>query len=141
MAQPTAFCSTTMRPCLRRHGPGKTEETVTSGAEPMLQNSWRILALSLSIGLGAAPSSAQELEGQGHKLAQQWCSGCHLVEAGQETGGDAAPPFMAVAQDPALTPERLTQWLSDPHPPMPNLSLANEEIAALVAYIGSLRTE
>ena len=41
----------------------------------------------------------------------------------------------------ALTPERLTQWLSDPHPPMPNLSLANEEIAALVAYIGSLRTE
>ena len=46
---------------------------------------------------------------------------------------------MAVAQDPALTPERLTQWLADPHPPMPNLSLANEEIAALVAYIGSLR--
>jgi mono/diheme cytochrome c family protein len=72
-------------------------------------------------------------------LARQWCSACHLVEPGQPAGGDAAPPFMAVAQDPALTPERLAQWLADPHPPMPNLSLANEEIAALVAYIGSLR--
>ena len=109
----------------------------------MLHRSAHILTLSLLIGVGAwqSPSLAQELEEQGHKLAQQWCSGCHLVEAGQETGGDAAPPFMAVAQDPALTPERLTQWLSDPHPPMPNLSLANEEIAALVAYIGSLRAE
>ena len=109
----------------------------------MLQKSSHILALSLLIGLGSArlPALGQELEDRGHKLARQWCSGCHLVEPGQATSADAAPPFMAVAQDPALTPERLTQWLSDPHPPMPNLSLANEEIAALVAYIGSLRTE
>jgi mono/diheme cytochrome c family protein len=89
----------------------------------MLQRPARILAFSWLIGVGAAlsPALAQELEEQGHKLARQWCSGCHLVEPGQAT--------------------RLTQWLSDPHPPMPNLSLANEEIAALVAYIGSLRTE
>jgi mono/diheme cytochrome c family protein len=109
----------------------------------MLHRPARILAFSVLIGVGAAlpPALAQELEEQGHTLARQWCSGCHLVEPGQATGGDAAPPFMAIAQDPALTPERLTQWLSDPHPPMPNLSLANEEIAALVAYIGSLRTE
>ena len=109
----------------------------------MLQKPARILALASLIELGAAQSTAlsQELEERGHEIAQQWCSGCHLVEPGQATGGDAAPPFMAVAQDAALTPERLTQWLSDPHPPMPNLSLANEEIAALVAYIGSLRTE
>ena len=98
----------------------------------------RILALSSLIVLGAHwQAPAQELEEQGHMLARQWCSGCHLVEAGQASGGDAAPPFMAVSQDPALTPERLAQWLSDPHPLMPNLSLANEEITALVAYIGS----
>jgi mono/diheme cytochrome c family protein len=109
----------------------------------MLQRSARILTLSFLIGLGTTSSRslAQELEERGHDLARQWCSGCHLVEPDQASGGDAAPPFMAVAQDPALTPERLTQWLSDPHPPMPNLSLANEEIAALVAYIGSLRGE
>jgi mono/diheme cytochrome c family protein len=109
----------------------------------MLHRPARILAFSVLIGVGAAlpPALSQELEAQGHALARQWCSGCHLVEPGQASGGDAAPPFMAIAQDPALTPERLTQWLSDPHPPMPNLSLANEEIAALVAYIGSLRTE
>jgi mono/diheme cytochrome c family protein len=112
----------------------------------MLQISDRVMMLSsllllcFLIGFGAArPISAQERVEQGHMLARQWCSGCHLVEPGQPAGGDAAPPFMAVAQDPALTPERLTQWLADPHPPMPNLSLANEEIAALVAYIGSLR--
>ena len=102
----------------------------------------RVLTLSSLLLLGAqAPAFAQELEAQGQMLARQWCSGCHLVEPGQATAGDAAPPFMAVAQDPALTPGRLTQWLSDPHPPMPNLSLGNEEIAALVAYIGSLRSE
>ena len=108
----------------------------------MRHRSALIWALSFLMEAGAAQVSlAQELEEQGHMLARQWCSGCHLVEPGQATGGDAAPPFMAVAEDPALTPERLTQWLSDPHPPMPNLSLANEEIAALVAYIGSLRAE
>lgn len=108
----------------------------------MLHRLARILALSLLIGAAAQPSSrAQELEKRGHELARQWCSSCHLVEPSQAAAGDAAPPFMVVAQDPALTPERLTQWLSDPHPPMPNLSLANEEIAALVAYIGSLRSE
>jgi mono/diheme cytochrome c family protein len=101
-----------------------------------------------SLGLAAVAAitlsgvaSAQERVEQGHEIARNWCSGCHVVEAGGASGSDAAPPLPAVAQNPALSPDRLRAWLADPHPPMPNLSLTRDEIEALVAYIGSLRTQ
>lgn len=87
------------------------------------------------------PSLAVAVEGaaaHGQTLARQWCSGCHLVEPGN-TASDVAPSFSQIAQNRALTPDRLRNWLSDPHPPMPNLSLSRDEIEALVAYFDSLR--
>lgn len=83
----------------------------------------------------------QDRAEQGHEIARTWCAGCHVVEPGEESGSDAAPPLPVVAQDPSLSPDRLRTWLADPHPPMPNLSLTREEIEALVAYIGSLRQQ
>ena len=101
-----------------------------------------------SLGLAAAAAitlsglaGAQERVEQGHEIARNWCSGCHVVEPGGTSGSDAAPPLPVVAQDSSLSPDRLRAWLADPHPPMPNLSLTREEIEALVAYIGSLRTQ
>ncbi len=85
-------------------------------------------------------AEAQDGVGQGREIARTWCAGCHVVD-GAAAGSDTAPPFAAIAQDPALSAGRLRAWLADPHPPMPNLALAREEIEALVAYIGSLRTE
>jgi cytochrome c len=93
----------------------------------------------LAVSWGAA--QAQELAAQGHEIARTWCAGCHVVEPGGASGSDVAPPLPMVAQDPSLSPDRLRAWLADPHPPMPNLSLTREEIEALVAYIGSLRTQ
>ena len=84
--------------------------------------------------------AAQDRAAQGHALARQWCTSCHMVEPGGATGSDVAPPFPQIAQDKRLTPGQLRAWLADPHPPMPNLSLTRDEIENLVAYISSLRT-
>ena len=87
-----------------------------------------------------ATAATQDRVAEGHKLAQQWCTGCHIIEPGTTSASDVAPPFPKIAQDKRLTPDQLRVWLTNPHPPMPNLSLTREEIDNLVAYIGSLRT-
>ena len=73
---------------------------------------------------------------QGRALARTWCSGCHTVEAG---GTDAAPPLATIANRPDRTEAYLFTWLSDPHPPMPQLNLGRQEIADIIAYLQSLR--
>jgi mono/diheme cytochrome c family protein len=84
-------------------------------------------------------AATQDRVAKGHELARQWCTGCHIIEPGSASASDVAPPFPKIAQDKRLTPEQLRVWLTNPHPPMPNLSLSREEIDNLVAYIGSLR--
>jgi len=93
-----------------------------------------MLALALAPRLAAAADPAQ-----GRLLANQWCSSCHVVEPGG-LGVEAGPPFEAVANDPAVTAERLRGWLAAPHPPMPDLNLSRLEIESIVSYIESLRT-
>jgi mono/diheme cytochrome c family protein len=74
---------------------------------------------------------------EGQRLAEQWCTSCHVV--GQKgRGGDAAPPFIALANNPAKTETYLKGWISNPHPPMPNFNLSRRAINDLVAYIRSL---
>ena len=74
-------------------------------------------------------------------LARQWCVECHVVEAGQASASDAGPPFAEVAKNPAKTERGLRAWLSDPHPPMPQLNLSKTEIENLLAYIQSLASD
>jgi cytochrome c len=87
-----------------------------------------------------AGATTQDRVAKGHQLAQQWCTGCHIIEPGTTSASDVAPPFPKIAQDKRLTADQLRVWLANPHPPMPNLSLTREEIENLVAYIGSLGT-
>ena len=107
-----------------------------------MKPSFRRLALAVgACFLGIVPSvavTAQESAEQGQKLARQWCAECHIVEPGN-TASDVAPTFPQIAENRTLTPDRLRGWLSDPHPPMPNLSLSRAEIEDLVAYLESLR--
>jgi cytochrome c len=95
---------------------------------------WTCLLCTLPA-FGAAAQDAEE----GRDLARQWCAACHLVEPGGTVASDVAPSFPQIARTGALTPDRLRGWLSDPHPPMPNLSLSRAEIDALIAYLQSLK--
>ena len=98
------------------------------------------LIIGLAVGLWAAsPAVATAGDARsGHALSRQWCSSCHLVETGT-SGGDQAPPFESIANDPARTPARLRSWLAAPHPPMPDLKLSRTQIDDVMAYLESLK--
>lgn len=98
----------------------------------------RTLILTLAM-LAATPALAAEPQPDaelGRAIAERWCQSCHDISG--TTTSDYAPGFRSVAEDPTKSDARLRGWLKDPHPPMPNLSLTNREIADLVAYIRSL---
>ena len=99
-------------------------------------------ALACFAVLAFAPAApAQDVRAEaGLELARAWCSNCHLVEPGG-SASDAAPAFETVANDPAKTEDGLRTWLADPHPPMPNLSLSEQEIDSIIAYLNSLKRQ
>jgi mono/diheme cytochrome c family protein len=103
-----------------------------------------IAAASLAIMAGTAlaqPSDdpARGSPSLGEAMAQRWCNQCHAVGR-TGTGTDAAPPFAAIARDPARgTTRHLRAFLAQPHPPMPPIPLSGSEVEDLIAYIQSSR--
>ena len=102
-------------------------------ALPALAAAWIAVVV-----LASAPAAAAD-PAQGRLLANQWCTSCHVVEPGGP-GVEVGPTFEAVADDPAVSSDRLRGWLAAPHPPMPDLNLSRLEIESIVSYIESLRT-
>ena len=96
------------------------------------------LALTAVI-VAAAPAAAQDIA-RGERLAKAWCASCHQVGPNQGTS-DVAPAFALIANDPDRPDSALRAWLIDPHPPMPDLNLAEDEIEDLIAYIGTLQAD
>jgi cytochrome c len=75
----------------------------------------------------------------GQKLAQVWCAGCHVVDAGEnKTGNDAVPSFLSIARRPSTSESSLAVFLSTSHGRMPDYSLSRREIRDVSAYILSL---
>jgi mono/diheme cytochrome c family protein len=93
-----------------------------------------LLAAAIFAGGEALASDA----GIGREIAQRWCAGCHAVEG---RGADLAPPLASIANKPEFVEGYYWTWLSDPHPPMPNLYLSRQEIADIIAYLRTLRDE
>ncbi|MEM9630180.1 MAG: cytochrome C552 [Pseudomonadota bacterium] len=76
----------------------------------------------------------------GKALALQWCSSCHLVAEDQSVASSVTlPSFYDIAKDPNWSEAKLSTFLANPHPVMPNMSLGNIEIANLAGYISSLQ--
>jgi mono/diheme cytochrome c family protein len=85
-----------------------------------------------------ASSEARDIE-NGQAIAERWCSQCHIVSPGQTTPASDIVTFSEIAKRFADDQSALSALLSDAHPPMPDMSLTRQEIADLVAFIGSLR--
>lgn len=98
-----------------------------------------LIVLAGSLLAAPAPALSGDAEA-GRDLARRWCASCHFVEADQNRTSDGAPAFAQIANDPAKTNLDVVAWLTDPHPPMPKLSLSKREIKNLAAYIESMRT-
>ena len=87
-------------------------------------------------------ANAQEIgdAAAGRRLAETWCSSCHLVTA--SPGGavsNGAPTFAAIADMKSTTVLSLRAFLQTPHARMPDLHLSRDEIDDLAGYILGLR--
>lgn len=85
------------------------------------------------------PAYAADAEA-GKRLTERWCISCHSPGTTSRTSDTAAPSFTAVVNRRKRTAGQIRVWLSDPHPPMPKLSLSRAEIDDVVAYLEGLRT-
>jgi len=90
--------------------------------------------------------NAQDIR-QGHRLASELCSICHVATPDQATlpiRHPPAPPFATILQRKDLTAEWLTNFLKTTHRGldepngMPNPDLADFQIKQIVAYLMSL---
>jgi cytochrome c len=76
----------------------------------------------------------------GHAIAERICVACHAIGPGYSGEGRAdVPSFVAIAQDPNMTQDRITGAIVMPHPQMPAVPLSRREVGDLVAYIQSLK--
>ena len=98
---------------------------------------WRTVAGSIIMSLLSVQSAYAAGDAtSGRALAHAWCTGCHAAEM---RGTDVAPSLETIANRSDRTEAYLFVWLTDPHPPMPQLSLSRREIADLIAYLVTLR--
>ncbi len=86
----------------------------------------------------ARPAAAADPE-NGARLAERWCSACHLVAPNRQQVAGEATPFRDVARRPGFDAPRLAFFLLNPHPVMPDMSLTRGEAEDLAAYISTLR--
>jgi mono/diheme cytochrome c family protein len=95
-------------------------------------------SLILAAILAVTPAFAADPD-NGERLAQRWCTACHVVASDQRGPTGEAPPFRTIAAKPGFDAAKLAFFLMDPHPKMPNMQLSRTEAADLAAYIAILK--
>ena len=79
----------------------------------MITSSSLIIALLASL---CVPAVAQEIGdiAAGRRLAENWCSSCHVVDASSRQGvSSGAPTFSAIARMKSTTPMAIASFLTD----------------------------
>ena len=104
----------------------------------MMLDAFRSLLFGWCIITIATPSFAADPD-HGKDIAKRWCASCHLVESGQTSATDQAPPFTYLARTPDFNADKLAFLLLRPHPNMPSVSLSRTEVADMADYILSLK--
>jgi cytochrome c2 len=103
-----------------------------------------MFTVTMAAALAAMIDSAKAQDiAAGHVFAREACNACHVVEFEQRAFRRfvIGPAFRDVANTPGMTATALQAFLTSSHPKMPNLTLAREEKADVVAYIRSLRDQ
>jgi cytochrome c len=96
------------------------------------------IALSMPTGYGEAQEIGQPR--RGFALAQRLCSECHAIQKEYARSPNVnAPRFQAIASIPGMTDIALSVALNTSHHSMPNIVLAADEQADIIAYILSLK--
>jgi cytochrome c2 len=101
-----------------------------------------MLAAVIAVAMPAGHAAGQEIghSSRGLALAQRLCSECHAVQKEESRSPNAnAPRFQAIASIPGMTATALSAALNTPHRAMPNIILAADDKADIIAYILSLK--
>jgi mono/diheme cytochrome c family protein len=101
-----------------------------------------LLAAAIASAMPIAHGKAQEIgrPSRGLESARQLCAECHAVQKEQaRSPNDNAPRFEVIASVPGMTAIALSAALNTSHRTMPNIMLAAEEQADIIAYILSLK--
>jgi mono/diheme cytochrome c family protein len=101
-----------------------------------------IVFCTIAIGVFAANIVRSALAADashGKRLAELWCSACHVVTVSQKQANADAPPFEEIAKRRNFSERGLATFLLDPHAKMPNMNLSRIEADEIAAYIGTLR--
>jgi len=110
----------------------------------------RVLFLTglLMVATGGVAMAATDGPGNpafGRRIADDFCSKCHIVAPEQEPGGGdllgraKAPDLTQRLRDPGVTELALRTYLQTSHPRMPNIMLKQEETDDLIAYLLTLK--
>jgi len=102
-----------------------------------------ITAYIMSLKPADAAGDGGTPEVQGLRLLQADCARCHAVEAEGDSPNPKAPPFREVVKryDPAQLEEALAEGIVTGHNDMPEFEFEPAQIAVIVAYLRSLKTE
>ena len=101
-----------------------------------------MLAAAIALLTPTAHGEAQEIgqPGRGFVLAQRLCAECHAIQKEYSRSPNAnAPRFQAIASIPGMTATALSAAFNTSHRAMPNIILAADEQADIIAYILSLK--
>ena len=101
---------------------------------------------TLVAALAATTLSAYAQDGDiaaGHSFVGAACSACHVVDAEQGPPRRIfiGPGFRNIANTPGITATALRVFLTTSHPKVPNPIVTSEQMADVIAYILSLRSE
>ena len=106
----------------------------------MMRNGFAALVTSIVLASGAAVAQERGDPARGLAYAEDVCAECHEVRAGHyDSPWPESPPFEDIANDPGMTELALFAFFRTPHPNMPNLIVAPDDIADLTAYLLSIR--
>lgn len=97
-------------------------------------------AIALLLALAAGAACADAAAGQGRRLAQERCAGCHAIGPAGASPHAAAPPFRDLHRRYPVEQlaESLAEGIVTGHPDMPEQAFSAEEVAALIAYLRTL---
>lgn len=77
----------------------------------------------------------------GHTLLRENCARCHAIDATGLSADRKAPPFREVVKkyDPAALEEALAEGIVTGHNNMPEFEFEPDQIAAIIAYLDTLK--
>ena len=96
----------------------------------------RLFTVALTLALSPAFGADAQ---NGERLAVRWCVVCHIVAPDQRQSSTDVAQFREIAKRPDFDAAKLSFFLLNPHPVMPNMGLSRIEAEDLAAYIASLR--